>query len=128
MRVHSFFIFSMILLILVSGCSAPSSSTTSITTATPVPTQVKTVSTNQVHTATTSTATEVPSPKITTSAPVTTSPISSAVCDCSSDTYNCGDFSTHAKAQACYDYCTEQGKGDIHRLDADKNNIACESL
>lgn len=50
-----------------------------------------------------------------------------AVCDCSSNKYNCADFSTQASAQACYNYCLTQGKGDIHGLDADKNGKACES-
>ena len=52
----------------------------------------------------------------------------SAVCSCSSNSYNCGDFSTHASAQACYDYCKSIGAGDVHRLDADNNGIACENL
>ena len=50
-----------------------------------------------------------------------------AVCDCSSNKYNCPDFSTQIAAQACYNYCIAQGKGDIHGLDADKNGKACES-
>ena len=49
------------------------------------------------------------------------------VCDCSSNRYNCPDFSTQAAAQVCYNYCIAQGKGDIHKLDADKNGKACES-
>jgi hypothetical protein len=51
---------------------------------------------------------------------------SSAVCDCSSNLYNCADFATQADAQKCYDYCISQGVGDIHRLDADHDGIACE--
>ena len=45
--------------------------------------------------------------------------------DCSSDVYNCGNFTTRAEAQAVFDYC---GPGDIHQLDADGNGEACESL
>src|SRR3972149_12031392 len=45
--------------------------------------------------------------------------------DCSSDVYNCGNFTTQAEAQAVFDYC---GPGDIHQLDADGNGEACESL
>lgn len=50
------------------------------------------------------------------------------VCDCSGNIYNCSDFSTHAKAQACYEYCKSLGRGDIHRLDRDDDGVACESL
>ena len=46
-----------------------------------------------------------------------------AVCDCSYNRYNCNDFSGHDAAQACYDYCISLGKGDIHKMDADKNGI-----
>jgi len=48
------------------------------------------------------------------------------VCSCSGDTYNCGDFSSHSSAQACFDYCVQQGKGDIHKLDRDNDGLACE--
>lgn len=53
---------------------------------------------------------------------------SEAVCGCSGNIYNCGDFSTHAQAQACYEYCVSQGRGDVHRLDGDNDGSACESL
>ncbi len=45
--------------------------------------------------------------------------------NCESDTYNCGDFLTQAEAQEVLEYC---GDDDIHRLDADGNGLACESL
>jgi hypothetical protein len=48
--------------------------------------------------------------------------------DCSSDVYNCGDFETQTEAQEVYDYCSEQGAGDVHKLDRDGNGKACESL
>ena len=48
--------------------------------------------------------------------------------DCTEDIYNCGNFTTQAEVQAVYDYCAEQGKGDIHQLAADGNGKACESL
>jgi micrococcal nuclease len=51
-----------------------------------------------------------------------------AVCSCSGNIYNCGDFSTHNAAQTCYEYCISQGAGDIHRLDGDNDGSACESL
>lgn len=47
---------------------------------------------------------------------------------CAADTYNCSDFDTQADAQSCFDYCMEQVGSDVHRLDADGNGVACESL
>lgn len=43
---------------------------------------------------------------------------------CSSDIYNCSDFSTQAEAQALFLSCSV----DVHRLDSDKDGVACESL
>lgn len=58
-----------------------------------------------------------------------TVPPQSAVCSCSGNTLNCGDFSTHSQAQACYDYCVSLGRGDVHDIDGnDKDGNACESL
>ena len=57
-----------------------------------------------------------------------TQPPPAAVCECSYDKYNCKDFSTHAQAQACYEYCKSLGRGDIHRLDGDNDGVACENL
>ena len=54
--------------------------------------------------------------------------VQQAVCSCSGDTLNCGDFSSHSSAQACFNYCVSQGAGDIHGLDRDGNNLACEAL
>lgn len=51
-------------------------------------------------------------------------PETSSEYNCESDTYNCGDFITQAEAQEVFEYCGE----DIHRLDADGNGLACESL
>jgi hypothetical protein len=45
--------------------------------------------------------------------------------DCSSNVYNCGDFTTQEEAQAVYDYC---GSEDIHGLDNDGDGEVCESL
>jgi len=44
---------------------------------------------------------------------------------CSSNYYNCADFSTQAEAQAVMEFC---GNDDIHYLDGDDDGIACESL
>ena len=46
---------------------------------------------------------------------------------CSYNAYNCSDFSTHAEAQGVFEYCGGMSN-DIHRLDADKDGLACESL
>lgn len=46
---------------------------------------------------------------------------------CSYNAYNCSDFSTHAEAQAVYEYCGGV-TSDVHRLDRDKDGLACESL
>jgi len=58
--------------------------------------------------------------------PATTT--TTAVCNCTSNTYNCPDFKTQKQAQACYDYCVSLGKGDIHKLDRDKDGVVCETL
>jgi endonuclease YncB( thermonuclease family)/uncharacterized protein YraI len=49
-------------------------------------------------------------------------------CNCSGDLYNCRDFGSHAEAQACFEYCVAQGRGDIHLIDINNNGIACEAL
>ncbi len=64
-------------------------------------------------------------------APIQVAPVlaSGSSCDCSGDIYNCKDFASHADAQACFDYCTDQGFGDIHKLDGtDLDGLACENL
>lgn len=50
------------------------------------------------------------------------------VCDCSGDVYNCGDFANHTQAQTCHNYCVSVGRGDVHKLDRDNDDVACESL
>jgi endonuclease YncB( thermonuclease family) len=51
-----------------------------------------------------------------------------AVCDCSGNIYNCSNFSTQREAQRCYEFCLKQKGYDVHRLDRDKDRVACESL
>ena len=53
-----------------------------------------------------------------------------AACNCSGPDLDCtANFSTHAEAQACYNYCVAQGFGDVFRLDGNDNDgLACESL
>ena len=46
----------------------------------------------------------------------------------SSYLYNCTDFNSQNEAQAVYDMCLDQVGYDIHKLDSDGDNIACESL
>ena len=46
---------------------------------------------------------------------------------CSSDIYNCSDFTTHAEAQTVFEKCGGVSN-DVHRLDANKDGSACESL
>ena len=58
-------------------------------------------------------------PKTTTVSPTPPPP---SPCNCDADTYNCGD----ALAQTCYGYCLAQGKGDVHKLDADNDGVPCE--
>ncbi len=53
-------------------------------------------------------------------------PVSANV-NCSYNAFNCTDFTTHAKAQAIYIVCGGINN-DIHRLDRDKDGLACESL
>jgi hypothetical protein len=54
-------------------------------------------------------------------------PAPSSQYSCSSNTYNCGDFATHAEAQSAYEACGGPAS-DIHRLDGDRDGIACETL
>ncbi|MDY6877335.1 MAG: excalibur calcium-binding domain-containing protein [Chloroflexota bacterium] len=75
-----------------------------------------------------STIPPTPPPTIPPTIAPTEPPPPAAVCDCSGDLYNCTNFTTHAQAQACYNYCISLGRGDIHKLDRDNDGIACESL
>jgi hypothetical protein len=77
-------------------------------TPTATPTATATATATRIHTATPTT-------------PAT-------VWDCSYNRYNCGDFDSQWEAQQCYDYCMAQVGRDVHRLDADEDGVACESL
>ena len=74
------------------------------------------------------TNTSWPTPLSQPTAVPTNPPPPSPVCDCSYNRYNCPNFSTQRQAQACYNYCLSIGAGDVHRLDADNDGRACESL
>ncbi len=47
---------------------------------------------------------------------------------CGDASYNCDDFRTQPEAQEVYDYCKFGDGNDPHRLDGDKDGVACESL
>ncbi len=49
-------------------------------------------------------------------------------CSCSSNIYNCDNFATHQEAQALYNCCIQKVGYDVHRLDRDKDGLACEAL
>ena len=55
------------------------------------------------------------------------SPTSESLCTCSID-YDCGDFSTHSAAQACFESCGGSKSNDWSALDRDGDGYACESL
>lgn len=46
---------------------------------------------------------------------------------CSSNTYNCTDFTSHTEAQNVYEQCGGVNN-DVHKLDQDKDGLACEGL
>jgi len=45
---------------------------------------------------------------------------------CGEDFYNCDDFQTQVGAQWVYDYCQNDGAGDVHQLDNDGDGMVCE--
>jgi micrococcal nuclease len=70
-----------------------------------------------------------PTPELTPSltAPAPASPIQAA-CNCRGPDLDCSDFSSQAEAQACFNACQSQGRGDIFRLDGDHDGRVCELL
>ncbi|NLB01251.1 MAG: hypothetical protein GX837_09915 [Methanomicrobiales archaeon] len=103
-----------LMLCLASGCTSQTTAESKSTP--PRPTTQKTDPPADSPPATTK-ATTVPA-----------APATHEVCKCTGDLYNCGDFATQREAQACYDYGMSLGMGDIHKLDSDKDGIACENL
>lgn len=59
--------------------------------------------------------------------PTSSKPPEGSPSDCSSNIYNCSDFQYQEDAQYVFEYCGGVGN-DVHRLDSDKDGIACESL
>lgn len=114
------------------------STTTPTPTASPTPSPTLPATATSTPTRTpTATPTNTPKPTNTPTPTPTKTPIPTATptsappgnCStCAYDAYNCSDFSTQAAAQACYDYCMQKVGYDVHRLDANKDGIACESL
>ncbi len=116
-----------------TATAAPTATMTATQSPTAVPpTVTATATATSAPTPTaTATATQRPTATATEASTVTVTPTQSGmptVCDCSGDLYNCSDFGTRAAAQACYDYCYVLTGRDIHRLDADGDGEACESL
>jgi hypothetical protein len=56
----------------------------------------------------------------------TITPTTKPVCKCSDD-LTCNNFNKQSKAQACFDYCRQQGD-DLERLDKNNNGLACEGM
>ena len=50
------------------------------------------------------------------------------VCACRANLYKCADFDTQAEAQICFDSCMATVSFDVHRLDGDRDGVACEGL
>lgn len=46
-------------------------------------------------------------------------PVAEQVIPCTFDGYSCSSFVTQQAAQDVFNYCVEQGAGDIHNLDGD---------
>lgn len=76
-------------------------------------------------TITTTTTTLSPTTTVLPTTTTTISPPGGIIC--SYNAYNCPDFTTHAEAQKVFEFCGGINN-DIHKLDADKDGIACESL
>lgn len=71
--------------------------------------------------------TDPPTPQPTLTTEPTTAPSPTPICNCTTNTYDCSDFTTQSQAQACYDTCFPTA-GDIHFLDSNSDGRACESL
>ena len=72
------------------------------------------------------TATNTPAPTATNTLTATNPP--SGSCNCTGPDLDCTDFSSHAQAQSCFNYCVDLGYGDVFGLDRDNDGVACETL
>ena len=73
---------------------------------------------------------ETPIPSQTTNTSTETessSPVNTGNYSCSSNIYNCTNFSTHSEAQSVFEMCGGVSN-DVHALDNDGDGEACESL
>ncbi len=85
---------------------------------------------SETNTEPTATPTTQETPTTTVSVPTPEpTPSTTASCSCSTNSYNCGDFTTHDQAQAVYECCMNQVGYDVHQIDgSDNDGQACESL
>jgi endonuclease YncB( thermonuclease family) len=61
--------------------------------------------------------------------PVTGPGSGGAPCSCTGPDLDCKDFSSRAAAQACWDYCRQQGISNPHNLDGnDQDGRVCETM
>lgn len=118
MKFLPFLMLILIFSFLCVGCTSNEKSTTPQTSLT---TKTTSIPTTQKTTPPTTIPTTSPPPP-------TTKSITGPICDCSRDTYNCGDFPlpNGAGAYDCYNYCKSLGKGDVHNLDRDGDGRMCE--
>ena len=113
--------------------ATPTSTLTATPTSTPRPTPTPTPTSTLTTTPTptpTSTPTATPSPTPTLTPTATPTPTPGAVelkYDPAGPDRNCSDFDTWAEAQAFYE-AAGGPEMDRHRLDNDRNGVACESL
>lgn len=47
-------------------------------------------------------------------------------CDCWGNLRNCRSFQNQSHAQECFELCQEQTGKDVHQLDKDGDQVACE--
>ncbi len=57
--------------------------------------------------------------------PVTATPV--GACNCLGKRLSCNSFRTQRQAQACFEFCWNQGYGDIFGLDKNGNGVACDN-
>ena len=129
-KTHKFFIFTIAFIFILASASLANTSAYAKalyqTIVAPTPIYLPIIKVNEV---TGAVPTFTPTPVATSTPTVAPTPTSAIqLWDCSANVYNCSDFSTHAEAQEVFEYCFEQVGFDVHRLDADNDGIACESL
>jgi hypothetical protein len=57
--------------------------------------------------------------------PVTATPV--GPCSCLGPRLTCNSFNNQRRAQQCFEFCWQQGYGDIFGLDKNGNGIACDN-